>query len=1183
MLTASTRRLSSLWLIGVAVGALLAVGRGASAVVNDACSAPVVISGPPFHDARDTTAATTDSTDPLQSCSAGVPAQNSNSVWYSYTVPGDGMVVANTFGSDYTTVLTAYAGTCTGRKELACDENEIAFLAKAGQRLLLEVTQLGPPAGGTLLLNVRGPVVNNTCRAAPPIAAPFSAVIDTLGAATSSADPVPSCVGPGDNTNSVWYGYTAPATGTLSVTTSSCDYSPAVVAYTGSCGALTEVACEFVAGLLSINVTAGEAMYIEVVGSPGGNVTLNVSGPPVPPSDDCSAAPAISTLPFTVQTDTSAATSAAFDPVQLCSLEGPSQNSNSVWYRYTAPSDATLLANVSGSDYPAVVSGYMGPCAALSAVPCNPDQPQQLSLALGAGQSVLFEIAGSGQPGGGLLNFSLSSTGPQNDLCGSVPSVIVGAPFSDTVLTATATTSPSDPVQSCTQTQNASSVWYSVVAAVDGTLRADTAGSDYDTVLTAYTGTCGVLTEVACNDDADGTQQSQVSLPVTAGQTIFIEATQRGGLGGGTLMLHAALAPTPTPTPTPSPTPTQTPIPTSSPTATFSVTATPSPTPTPTATLTVTPQPTLTATRTPTATLTSTPLPTSTTTQSPTSTVTPTPTLLPTATPSMLPTATQTAAAAPTSSQASSSGSGCAIIPVNRAANGAAVILFLPVGVLLVRRRQPARRDAWRVGVLIVGASLCAHPVRAVMCVGDCDLNGVVTSLEHGTAEAIMAGQLSIDACPALDANDDHTVSPDEFAAASNAALNGCGGPAPVNVAAAPPSATTTLPPVADFNGDGFADLAVVNANGNSVSIFLGSSSGLSAAVSQTLTGTADNPLRSPRGIALGDFDGDGVTDITVANFAGASVSVFLGNQNPTTQKGDGTFTDPINVNLAAGPLAVAAGRFHGPTQPLDLAVVIAQNGPRTRLGSVSMLRGNGDGTFALSGTVTAGREPRHIVVADFGTGPKNSTRDGKLDIGVTLGGEGATALLYGDGSGGLSAPDKYGAGQAPDGIALGDFNSDGCLDVATTHHGNPLTDGSVVNFVAINHAACRVGFGGLLNATSGLNMEFGADSHPTGITAVQLNGDTKVDLALADAAANTVMLLTNQSTPGTFFVNFDPAVVCPTGQSPHGVAAGDFNGDGTDDVAVANRDSDDVSVFSGDGSGAVCPPSVRIPVPVIP
>ena len=78
--------------------------------------------------------------------------------------------------------------------------------------------------------------------------------------------------------------------------------------------------------------------------------------------------------------------------------------------------------------------------------------------------------------------------------------------------------------QTCGSPPNSNSVWYTLTAPADGTVVANTLGSSYDTVLSAYTGTCGALTEVACNDDATGVQ-SEISLPVTAGQAVLLEVT----------------------------------------------------------------------------------------------------------------------------------------------------------------------------------------------------------------------------------------------------------------------------------------------------------------------------------------------------------------------------------------------------------------------------------------------------------------------------------------------------------------------------------------------------------------------------------------------------------------------------------------------------------------------------------
>ena len=80
----------------------------------------------------------------------------------------------------------------------------------------------------------------------------------------------------------------------------------------------------------------------------------------------------------------------------------------------------------------------------------------------------------------------------------------------------------------------------------------------------------------------------------------------------------------------------------------------------------------------------------------------------------------------------------------------------------------------------------------------------------------------------------------------------------------------------------------------------------------------------------------------------------------------------------------------------------------------------------------------------------------------------------------------------------------------------------------------------------------------------------------VTDAAANEVILLRNRSIENTGFIMFD-AVTCPAGQSPQAVTAADFNSDGVADLAIANRDSGTVSIFTGDGTGSVCPSHTEI------
>src|SRR5690348_11293267 len=87
----------------------------------------------------------------------------------------------------------------------------------------------------------------------------------------------------------------------------------------------------------------------------------------------------------------------------------------------------------------------------------------------------------------------------------------------------------------------------------------------------------------------------------------------------------------------------------------------------------------------------------------------------------------------------------------------------------------------------------------------------------------------------------------------------------------------------------------------------------------------------SPLSVATGDFNGDGKIDVAVANSAGNNVSVLLGN-------GDGTFQTAVNYNVGATPFGVVTGDFNSDGD-LDLAVV------NDGASNVSILLGNGNGT----------------------------------------------------------------------------------------------------------------------------------------------------------------------------------------------------------------------------------------------
>jgi hypothetical protein len=221
----------------------------------------------------------------------------------------------------------------------------------------------------------------------------------------------------------------------------------------------------------------------------------------------------------------------------------------------------------------------------------------------------------------------------------------------------------------------------------------------------------------------------------------------------------------------------------------------------------------------------------------------------------------------------------------------------------------------------------------------------------------------------------------------------------------------------ADFNGDGNLDLVALNSiNGGSPTVLLGYGHGAFNAVEQNFEITGSSS-------AAGDFNGDGKLDLAVSGSINGTASgaiILLGN-------GDGTFTQGSTTK--AGDFVTVAD-FNGDGK-LDLAICDSAGN------TVTILLGDGTGNFttASGSPMSVGLQPDSIVAGDF-------NNDGKLDLAVANNGDGSVTLLLGNGDGTFTpaSSSPYGVGQGPSGIAAADFNHDGKLDLAVTNS----TDGTV-------------------------------------------------------------------------------------------------------------------------------------------
>ncbi|HVO26808.1 MAG TPA: hypothetical protein VMW56_24625 [Candidatus Margulisiibacteriota bacterium] len=254
--------------------------------------------------------------------------------------------------------------------------------------------------------------VNDACTNAIVIGSlPFSDSQDTTSATTELTDPIhPNCTGTQEGF-SVWYSFTPAVNGTIQFDTTDSSYQAFVTVYTGSCGGLTQVA-DFCSAVSSwFEVTAGTTYLIEVTDyyTSGGTLDIAFSAVPPPSSDSCSTPTVINpnALPYTSPAiDTRGASTAPSDPVQSCTN---SQNTKSVWFSYTAPTDGFINVSSSyyvGTNYQTNLSVYTGACGALTEIACiNYYFTQPTPVRVRAGQTLLFEVSDRYSDGGGSLTF----------------------------------------------------------------------------------------------------------------------------------------------------------------------------------------------------------------------------------------------------------------------------------------------------------------------------------------------------------------------------------------------------------------------------------------------------------------------------------------------------------------------------------------------------------------------------------------------------------------------------------------------------------------------------------------------------------------------------------------------------------------------------------------------------------
>jgi VCBS repeat protein len=414
--------------------------------------------------------------------------------------------------------------------------------------------------------------------------------------------------------------------------------------------------------------------------------------------------------------------------------------------------------------------------------------------------------------------------------------------------------------------------------------------------------------------------------------------------------------------------------------------------------------------------------------------------------------------------------------------------------------------------------------------------------IDFPAANCLAIGDLDADGQLDLVTNTGFDPDPDDYIGAGTALLGNGDGTFRVGA-----SFVTGLGPwsmaVADFNGDGRSDLVVANYGHTpdyfgTISVLLGNGDGTFSG--QLLYDTGANP----NSVAVSDLDGDGHPDIVTSNFGddpqfdSNTVSLFLGN-------GDGTFRSMGELSVGENPVSVSIADLNGDGHP-DLV------SPSLTSNTVSVLLGNGDGTFGTPEYAVAGH-PMVLAVGDL-------DGDGHLDAVTTNWGSypnfaGTVSVLLGNGDGTFRHGVDRGIGTSRQDLKIADLDSDGRLDVAMVIYGG--TGESWVSTML-----------GLGDGTFGPIHNYASGNSSIALAIADLNADGRPDAVTANYYAGTVAVLL-----GNGDGSLGPRTEFSAGGSPETVTIGDLNADGRPDVVTYNPFyPNSISVLLGNGDGTFGP-----------
>jgi hypothetical protein len=278
--------------------------------------------------------------------------------------------------------------------------------------------------------------------------------------------------------------------------------------------------------------------------------------------------------------------------------------------------------------------------------------------------------------------------------------------------------------------------------------------------------------------------------------------------------------------------------------------------------------------------------------------------------------------------------------------------------------------------------------------------------------------------------------------------------------------------------------------------------------------------------VVVADLDGNAVPDLVTVNSGSDDVSVLLGN-------GDGTFQAAVSFAAGDNPQSVVVAHVDEDSAP-DLVTANAWSD------DVSVLLGNGDGTFQAAAIFEAGVSPRSVVLGDLDD-------DSILDLVTANFGSADVSVLLGNGDGTFQPAVSFALGDFPFSVSLADLDGDTVLDLIT-----------VRTFFTGTSASVLLGNGdGAFQAAIPLASDVGP------IAVADLDGDGVPDLVTVKIRSNDLGVRLGNG-DGTF----QAAVSFAAGSLPISVAVADLDGNNNPDLVTADALSNDLSVLLGNGDG---------------